>query len=176
MRFAIYYYTHAYIVRIIFSFVPAKSLFCVWLQEVFTAASQKLFEATKHRIYFGKIKIIVPKTWTTKPEYTNTPQIPSLASYISVDNGKRQIPRVLTKSQECGKPGLFMYLHTEFLLNEGITTWGPHGMKRFHSAFQPTRWYYISTPNSLDPSVQHANTCGRHLSSLRGATCNLSEK
>ncbi|KAH3815285.1 hypothetical protein DPMN_143807 [Dreissena polymorpha] len=91
------------------------------IKETFTTASSLLFKATHRRVYFGKINIVIPKEWTNIP---NTKQIPSikLPNFILVDKGQNENPFV--KSTECGKEGLYMYLHPSFLLKKGETGYG----------------------------------------------------
>jgi len=113
-------------------------------QEVFTTTSQKLFIATKNQIYFGQIKIVIPKTWTNKPEYSYVPQLSDLSQYFSVENGELRVPSVKGKSPFCGEPGKFMYLPVDFLLKPGITHVGPHGNNMlFTSSLESSQFKHL---------------------------------
>ena len=94
---------------------------------MFTETSRKLFHATKNQTYYGQIKIVIPKTWSNKHEYTPILQLADLNQYFSVENGELRVPSVKGKSLVCGEPGKFMYLPVDFLLQQGITDVGPHG-------------------------------------------------
>ncbi|XP_053404613.1 calcium-activated chloride channel regulator 4A-like isoform X2 [Mercenaria mercenaria] len=95
-------------------------------KEVFTKTSQMLFQASKQHVYFGQINIILPKTWSWKPEYTGIPARSELESYITVEEGKVKTPKTQRRRNKCGYPGRYIYLHTDFLLTEGKTKWGHH--------------------------------------------------
>ncbi|XP_045201870.2 calcium-activated chloride channel regulator 4-like [Mercenaria mercenaria] len=96
------------------------------IKEVFTAASKLLFTATRNHLYFGKIKVVVPKTWSLKTEYKRLIVPSQMKQYISVDKYGDGVPKVygLTK---CGRGGSYMYLNSlKFILTEGSTNWGNH--------------------------------------------------
>lgn len=78
-------------------------------------------------MYFKKIKIVVPKSWSSKPEYKRIP-VPSLfKQYIVVDNDSVKTPHV-RGLDKCGGEGIYMFLNANhFLLKQGITNWGSHG-------------------------------------------------
>ena len=88
-----------------------------------------MFTATGHRIYFRKIRIVIPITWSKKPEYSNVPA-PSLSKqYIVVDD---DINKVITPhvkaTATCGAEGTYLFLSAkEFILENGRTRWGSHG-------------------------------------------------
>ncbi|XP_060560512.1 calcium-activated chloride channel regulator 1-like [Ruditapes philippinarum] len=99
------------------------------IQKIFTDASKLLFTATKNYLYFGKIKVIIPKTWQEKEKYKNA-MIPSdIKQIIIIDNTKQNeigTPRVYGV-KACGTGGSYMYLHSEkFILKTGQTSWGRH--------------------------------------------------
>jgi hypothetical protein len=106
-----------------------KNQFC--FQDIFTSASQLLFEATRHHVYFGQINIILPKSWTAKPEYTAMKARSELESYITVEAGKMISPHTKRREKKCGHSGRYMYLHADFLLEEGRTKWGHHGKEGY---------------------------------------------
>ncbi|XP_053404724.1 calcium-activated chloride channel regulator 4A-like isoform X3 [Mercenaria mercenaria] len=94
------------------------------IQNVMTSASKLLFTATHNRLYFRKIKIIVPTSWPSKPEYKQLPINSIKESYFSVDVHGYKAPH--TKGLfMCGKGGHYMHLSPTFL-DEGRSDWGLH--------------------------------------------------
>ena len=84
-----------------------------------------MFAATGHRMYFKKIKVVVPKTWS-KYDYLRMP-VPYLSKqYIIVDD--KSIGPHVKNTGICGAEGTYMFLSSkEFILEDGGTKWGSHG-------------------------------------------------
>ena len=86
---------------------------------MFTEGSKYLYEATRKRAYFSKVTILVPKTWTPRPEY----QLPGnvtfdYADVIVAPANPRWAPLQYTKQyQGCGEQGVHIHFMDEFLLN-----------------------------------------------------------
>jgi hypothetical protein len=78
-------------------------------------------------VSFGQINIIIPNTWSSKPEYEEIPALSELDSYITVDDGKVKAPHTKRKRKKCGSPGRYILLPASFLLKEGKTKYGHHG-------------------------------------------------
>ncbi|XP_060601115.1 calcium-activated chloride channel regulator 1-like [Ruditapes philippinarum] len=99
------------------------------IQKIFTDASKLLLTATKNHLYFGKIKIIVPKTWLYKEKYKKAMIPVYIKQKIIIDNVEQygiDTPRVIGITA-CGKGGLYMYLNSKsFILKTGRTSWGLH--------------------------------------------------
>ena len=116
----------------------------VFSQDVFTEASRFMFAATGNRMYFKKIKVVVPKTWSRK-KYSNM-SVPSLSKqYIIVDDNIRGIitPHVWTTKPMCGSEGKYMFLSsTEFILEDGDTKWGSHGRSQLRIMFLTKLYLY----------------------------------
>ncbi|XP_052782885.1 calcium-activated chloride channel regulator 2-like [Mya arenaria] len=123
------------------------------IKKVFTDASRRLFEATENRVYYRKINIIVPKTWTVTRE--NFFKVPSLFlnGYVTVEKGKIRSPHV--KKQGCGKEGQYMYLTPSFLLKTGSTRWGNHESVIVHE-WGHLRWGLYDEYKKRRPFYQHA--------------------
>ncbi|WAR27531.1 CLCA4-like protein [Mya arenaria] len=125
------------------------------IKNVFTNASQHLFEATENRVYYRKINIIVPKTWTVTSETSFKVPSLTLTGYVTVEDGNLQSPYV--KQQECGKEGQYMYLTPSFLLTTGPTKWGNHESVIVHE-WGHLRWGLYDEYGLQSKFYQHAGT------------------
>ncbi|XP_053404710.1 calcium-activated chloride channel regulator 4A-like [Mercenaria mercenaria] len=78
-------------------------------------------------IYFRKIRIVVPKSWSVKPEYKRIP-VPSITKqYIIVDKEVTIKTPHVRGLKRCGGEGIYMYLNSQdFILKKGFTKWGMH--------------------------------------------------
>ncbi|XP_052784082.1 calcium-activated chloride channel regulator 4A-like isoform X2 [Mya arenaria] len=94
------------------------------IKKVFTDASRRLFEATENRVYYRRINIILPKTWTVKGENNFKVQSLLVKGYVTVEEGILKQPHV--RQQGCGEEGQYMYLTPSFLLKNGSTIYGKH--------------------------------------------------
>ncbi|XP_060559424.1 calcium-activated chloride channel regulator 1-like [Ruditapes philippinarum] len=121
------------------------------IKEVFTEASSLMLTATENRLYLKNIRIVVPKSWSKKPEYLNIPA-PSLSrQYIILDKiiAGMTTPHVRSTGV-CGAEGSYMFLSsTDFILKGGYTRWGSHDHVIVHE-WAHLRWgvfdeYPIST-------------------------------
>ena len=101
-----------------------------FFKEIFTKASEQIFTASNQYVYFGKIKVVIPKSWSTQPNYIQVPALSSLDTFIDVNNENITTPYVKTTGY-CGEEGLKMSLHTSFLLKTGRTFYGNHGESFF---------------------------------------------
>ncbi|XP_053404614.1 calcium-activated chloride channel regulator 1-like [Mercenaria mercenaria] len=140
------------------------------IQEVFTKSSQLLFEATRHHVFFRQVNIILPKTWSWKPEYTGIPARSELESYITVEEGKVKSPHTKRKRKKCGYPGRYIYLHTDFLFTKGNTKWGPHDNVIVHE-WAHLRWGLFDEYGTkrrgrfyLDNGVWNPARCSKNVS------------
>ncbi|XP_060571718.1 calcium-activated chloride channel regulator 1-like isoform X3 [Ruditapes philippinarum] len=97
------------------------------IKNVITNASQLLFKATHNQIYFRKIKIIIPKTWSRQSTYKQLPTPPLKDSFFSVDKNGDKAPQAKGHFL-CGKAGQFIHLSDKFLMAKGRSAWGLHGM------------------------------------------------
>ena len=86
-----------------------------------------LFESTRHHVYFGQINIILPRSWTKKPEFKEVVARSELENYITIETGKTKCPHTVRKVKKCGHPGHYIYLHRDFVLEKERTKWGRHG-------------------------------------------------
>ncbi|XP_071484005.1 calcium-activated chloride channel regulator 1-like [Diadema antillarum] len=86
------------------------------IKETFKKGSGILFTATKRRLYWNEIKILVPITWSRKPDVYETATYQSFGSAnIRVIEGAARDPSV-TNHANCGDQGLDMTLTSGYLL------------------------------------------------------------
>ena len=88
-------------------------------QYMFTEGSKYLYEATRNRAYFKEVTILIPKTWTPKPEYKSPGNVTfDYADVIVAPPNPRWAPLTYTKQYEgCGKQGVHIHFMNEFLLD-----------------------------------------------------------
>ncbi|XP_060591062.1 calcium-activated chloride channel regulator 1-like isoform X2 [Ruditapes philippinarum] len=151
------------------------------IKDVFTDASKLLFTATKNQVYFGKIIVVIPKSWSPQTHYKQLPALSSLETYINIDTGRISSPHVRSKTYQCGEEGLAMYIQPSFLLQAGRTRWGKHANVIVHE-WGHLRWgLFDEYPDSfgrLPKFYQHAGKwkpvrCSHNIQGKigRGATC-----
>ncbi|XP_072166795.1 calcium-activated chloride channel regulator 1-like [Diadema setosum] len=86
------------------------------IKETFKIGSGILFNATQRRLYWNEIKILVPITWSRKPDVYETATYQTFGSAnIRVVEGPAKNPSV-TNQAGCGEPGLDMTLTSGYLL------------------------------------------------------------
>ena len=97
---------------------------------MFTDGSLYLYNATKKRTYFQKVTILIPKTWSSRPEYRQASNESfDLADVIVAPPNPRWAPDPYTKQyQGCGKTGVHIHFWDQFLLQSDIEDeYGPLG-------------------------------------------------
>ncbi|XP_072168964.1 calcium-activated chloride channel regulator 1-like [Diadema setosum] len=94
------------------------------IKDTFKTGSGILFNATHNRLYWGEIQILVPITWSRKPNVYETATYQSFGSAnIRVVEGAARDPSV-TNHAGCGEPGLDMTLTSGYLLQNVDTCSG----------------------------------------------------
>ncbi|XP_022080622.1 calcium-activated chloride channel regulator family member 3-like [Acanthaster planci] len=100
------------------------------IKYMFTEGSKYLYEATRKRAYFKEVTILVPKSWTPKPEY----QLPGnvtfdYADVIVAPPNPRWAPLQYTKQyQGCGEQGIHIHFLDTFLSDPNTELYyGPLG-------------------------------------------------
>ncbi|XP_071484712.1 calcium-activated chloride channel regulator 1-like [Diadema antillarum] len=94
------------------------------IKDTFRTGSGILFNATHNRLYWGEIQILVPITWSRKPDVYETASYQSFGSAnIRVVEGASRDPSV-TNHAGCGEPGLHMTLTSGYLLQNVDTCRG----------------------------------------------------
>ncbi|XP_053405019.1 calcium-activated chloride channel regulator 2-like [Mercenaria mercenaria] len=87
------------------------------IKKSFTNASAHLFTATRNLLYFGKIKIIVPKSWSKKSWYKQMPVRLFQMSHIIIDKDGGSANAQVRGLTECGKGASYMLLPPAFFLS-----------------------------------------------------------
>eukprot|EP00057_Strongylocentrotus_purpuratus_P011174 XP_011665648.1 PREDICTED: calcium-activated chloride channel regulator 1 [Strongylocentrotus purpuratus] len=105
------------------------------IQRMFIDGSGYLYQATRKRVYFKSITIIIPSTWSTKAEYRS----PGRLTFDDADvriapPNSLWAPNPYTHQvQGCGKPGSYIHFIEEFLTSsETKDTFGPLGRVLIH--------------------------------------------
>ncbi|XP_075688593.1 calcium-activated chloride channel regulator 1-like [Rhinoderma darwinii] len=122
------------------------------IQDMVKEASGYLFNATKHRLFFRSVKILIPSTWSNrnyskiKTETYDKADVIIANPYIKNDDG----PYTLQYGR-CGEPGRYIHLTPNFtLIKNMINIYGPRG-KVFLHEWAHLRWgvydeYSIESP------------------------------
>ncbi|XP_071484710.1 calcium-activated chloride channel regulator 1-like [Diadema antillarum] len=143
------------------------------IKETFKTGSGVLFNATDHRLYWGEIQILVPITWSRKPDVYETATHQTFGSAnIRVVEGAARNPSV-TNHAGCGKPGLDMTLTSGYLLQNVDTCsgkamvreWGRLRWSLFPEHFTGSGYgeanqYYDSTTYRYEPTRCSPNLSG----------------
>ncbi|XP_019622123.1 PREDICTED: epithelial chloride channel protein-like [Branchiostoma belcheri] len=164
------------------------------IEEILTEASQDLYVATNNRTFFREIKILIPNTWTRKPEYQPAGTETFDRANIRVDLPNPQYgdnPYVQQKGG-CGEEGDYMHLTPKYVVEKeyGVTTWGPNG-KTFVHEWGHLRWglfdeygyedpsgesyphFYRPSVGGVQPTRCSAKVDGTHRNMVTGARCQL---
>ncbi|XP_041063774.1 calcium-activated chloride channel regulator 1-like [Carcharodon carcharias] len=129
------------------------------IEEMVNSASSFLFSATKHRAYYRDVKILLPITWSSKPNY----QRPTTQSYEKADViianphlNYGDDPYTLQYGR-CGEKGRYIHFTSNFMLNDSlIPVYGPRG-KVFVHEWAHLRWGVFDEYNELVPFYVSGN-------------------
>ncbi|UYV76178.1 hypothetical protein LAZ67_13002946 [Cordylochernes scorpioides] len=108
------------------TFIPFKK---VTLTEMFTNASAFLYKATKHQVFFREVIISLPRTWSSKPEYSPAAGDMFDSAEVRVDQPNPNFgndPYTLQPGG-CGDPGLYVHFTPDFILGSYNQTMGNIG-------------------------------------------------
>ncbi|XP_034356317.1 calcium-activated chloride channel regulator 3A-1-like [Arvicanthis niloticus] len=132
--------------------VPENDRLIPSIKEMVTQASTYLFEASRGRVYFRNISILVPMTWKSKSEYL----VPRRESYHKADViiAKPHLkygddPYTLQYGQ-CGDRGQYIHFTPNFLLTDNFRTYGPRGRVFVHE-WAHLRWGVFNEYNMDRP-------------------------
>ncbi|XP_044157450.1 calcium-activated chloride channel regulator 4A-like [Bufo gargarizans] len=146
-------------------------------QDMVRQASRSLFNATKYRLYFQNVKILIPSTWSnqnytrSKTETYDQADVVIASPYISTDNG----PYTLQYGQ-CGEPGRYIHLTPNFMLTDMTSIYGPRGKVLLHE-WAHLRWgvydeYNLQTPFYFSSSGGKSLQATRCSSQITGILVN----
>ncbi|XP_046584370.1 calcium-activated chloride channel regulator 1-like [Haliotis rubra] len=107
------------------------------LQSIFTNASKYLYQVTHQRAYFGDVTILVPKSWSDRPQYEPQTKETVDKSDILIDQADDRFsygnrPFVI-KTTPCGELGHYMHLTPAYVLNDtAADLYGPYDKTIIH--------------------------------------------
>uniref|UniRef100_A0A8D0FJY7 Chloride channel accessory 1 n=1 Tax=Strix occidentalis caurina TaxID=311401 RepID=A0A8D0FJY7_STROC len=86
-------------------------------------ASNYLFEMTKHRFFFKSVKIIIPKTWKKKTNYSRLKtESYDKADVIIADSHMKHVDDPYTLQYGgCKEKGQYIHFTPNFILNDNLT-------------------------------------------------------
>ncbi|KAM8792145.1 calcium-activated chloride channel regulator 2 isoform 2-T2 [Rhynchonycteris naso] len=122
------------------------------IKEMITEASFYLFNATKRRVFFRNIKILIPATWKAN-NYSKVKQESYEKANVIVTNwyGPHGDDPYTLQYRGCGKEGKYIYFTSDFLLNDDLTSgYGSRG-KVFVHEWAHLRWGVFDEYNNEKP-------------------------
>nr|APU50752.1 epithelial chloride channel-like protein 137 [Saccoglossus kowalevskii] len=106
------------------------------IKTVFTTGSEYLFNALQRRIFWKQITILIPKTWSVKPEYMAAKDESFERAHVIIDNPNPDWGNNPYTQQigGCGKKGEYIHLTPDYLLDKDTSEyiWGPAGRLLVH--------------------------------------------
>ncbi|XP_066266574.1 calcium-activated chloride channel regulator 4A-like [Branchiostoma lanceolatum] len=165
------------------------------LKEILTEASRDLYVATKNRAFFKEVRILIPRTWTKKPEY-----LPSGTETFERANVRVDLPNPLYEDNPyvqqkggCGEEGDYMHLTPKYVVDKeyGETYWGPNGKTFLHewghlrfglydeygfddgASGESYPHFYRASVGGVEPTRCSAKVAGHNKHMVTGADCQL---
>ncbi|XP_042540652.1 calcium-activated chloride channel regulator 2 [Dipodomys spectabilis] len=132
--------------------VPENQNLIPNIKEMITEASFYLFNATKRRVFFRNIQILIPATWNAH-NYSKVKQESYEKANVIVTNWNSELgddPYTL-QYRECGKAGKYIHFTPNFLLNDDLTAgYGSRGRVFVHE-WAHLRWGVFDEYNKNKP-------------------------
>ncbi|KAG8519513.1 Calcium-activated chloride channel regulator 2, partial [Galemys pyrenaicus] len=122
------------------------------IKEMITEASYYLFNATKRRVFFRNIKILIPATWKAN-NYSQVKQESYVKANVIVTDwcGPRGNDPYTLQYKGCGKEGKYIHFTPNFLLNDDLTAgYGSRGRVFVHE-WAHLRWGVFDEYNNEKP-------------------------
>ncbi|XP_006898295.1 PREDICTED: epithelial chloride channel protein-like [Elephantulus edwardii] len=132
--------------------VPEDNRLIQSIKEMVREASPYLFRATKQRVYFRSVSILIPVTWKSKPEYMMAKQESYEQADVIVaapDLNYGDDPYTLQYGQ-CGQKGKYIHFTPNFLLSDNLLLYGPRGRAFVHE-WAHLRWGVFDEYNNDQP-------------------------
>ncbi|XP_025783042.1 calcium-activated chloride channel regulator 2 [Puma concolor] len=122
------------------------------IKEMITEASFYLFNATKRRVFFRNIKILIPTTWKANNYSKVKQELYEKANVIVTDwYGAHGDDPYTLQYRGCGKEGKHIHFTSNFLLNDDLTAgYGPRGRVFVHE-WAHLRWGVFDEYNNEKP-------------------------
>ncbi|KAM5256802.1 calcium-activated chloride channel regulator 2-like [Ctenodactylus gundi] len=132
--------------------VPENKNLISNIQEMVTDASFYLFNATKRRIFFRNIQILIPPTWKANNYNKVKRESYEKASVLVTDqNGVSGDDPYTLQHSGCGKEGRYIHFTSNFLLNDDLAAgYGPRG-RAFAHEWAHLRWGVFDEYNKDRP-------------------------
>ncbi|XP_061187626.1 calcium-activated chloride channel regulator 1-like [Saccostrea echinata] len=150
------------------------------LKDLFTAASARLYKATKHHVFFKDITIVIPKSWPSDitDSYITGPQIDSAHVIVDKPNRLAKNKPYVSGMTGCGNPGKHIHLEpytVQFLPADGdadrlfVHHWGhfrwglfdEHGDTESPVQEPNTNTWFYSSGGTYKPNICVKNTLGK---------------
>ncbi|XP_033287936.1 calcium-activated chloride channel regulator 2 isoform X2 [Orcinus orca] len=122
------------------------------IKEMITEASYYLFNATKRRVFFRNIKILIPATWKAN-NYSKVKQESYEKANVIVTDwyGAHGDDPYTLQYRGCGKEGKYIHFTLDFLLNDDLTAvYGSRGRVFVHE-WAHLRWGVFDEYNNEKP-------------------------
>ncbi|XP_046501435.1 calcium-activated chloride channel regulator 2 isoform X2 [Equus quagga] len=122
------------------------------IKKMITEASFYLFNATKRRVFFRNIKILIPATWKANNYSKAKQESYEKANVIVTDwYGAHGDDPYTLQYRWCGKEGKYIHFTPDFLLNDDLTAgYGSRG-KVFVHEWAHLRWGVFDEYNNEKP-------------------------
>ncbi|XP_010635055.1 calcium-activated chloride channel regulator 2 [Fukomys damarensis] len=132
--------------------VPESQNLILNIKEMITEASFYLFNATKRRVFFRNIQILIPTTWKANNYSKVKQESYEKANVIVTDwNGVNGNDPYTLQHRGCGKEGKYIHFTSNFLLNDDLTTaYGSRGRVFVHE-WAHLRWGVFDEYNNDKP-------------------------
>ncbi|XP_038047850.1 calcium-activated chloride channel regulator 3A-1-like [Patiria miniata] len=107
--------------------VPNNPALLDRIKLIFTEGSKFLFQATRKRVYFKDIHILVPESWEDSAEYSSVTWQRFDQRDVLVDRHSGDVPFV-RGLKECGGSGQYIHLTPKYFLSQDSESrFGPYG-------------------------------------------------
>uniref|UniRef100_A0A8C2VEV9 Calcium-activated chloride channel N-terminal domain-containing protein n=1 Tax=Chinchilla lanigera TaxID=34839 RepID=A0A8C2VEV9_CHILA len=165
--------------------VPEDEKLTQNIKEMLTEASTYLFYATKQRVYFKNVSILIPMTWKSKSEYL----MPKQESYDQADvivadpHPKYGNDPYTLQYGQCGEKGQYIHFTPSFLLTNNSSIYGPRGRVFVHE-WAHLRWgvfdeynvdrpFYFSRKNTIEATRCSTPITGMNVvfNECKGGSC-----
>ncbi|MBZ3891673.1 Calcium-activated chloride channel regulator 2 [Sciurus carolinensis] len=132
--------------------VPENQNLIPNIKEMITEASFYLFNATKRRVFFRNIQILIPATWEANNYSKVEQESYEKADVIVTDwNGAPGDDPYTLQYRGCGKEGKYIHFTSNFLLNDDLTAgYGSRGRVFVHE-WAHLRWGVFDEYNNDQP-------------------------
>ncbi|XP_041473449.1 calcium-activated chloride channel regulator 1-like [Lytechinus variegatus] len=103
--------------------IPENMDLITAIQDMFRDGSRFLYQATRRRVFFKNVTILIPSHWTKRSEYGSPGRLTfDTADVIVAEPNPIWAPEPYTQQVlGCGQPGSFIHFSQNFLLDDEVT-------------------------------------------------------